>query len=167
MIILATGDRKWDDLETVLRVLSEFPEGSTFVHGYADGLDCCVDVVATELGHKVIRCPSHWRHNFDRWVEVYGYCPIDCKEVVGRAAGVIRNKYMLETYSPELVIGFHNDILSSRGTNDMMRRAQRAGIKNVLYTSSGEVIESPVLTTKKKKVKIKNKITLDTFFDFD
>lgn len=155
IVVLATGDRAWDDLPTVARIVDRFPLNTVFVHGYADGLDCCVDVVASALGYRTIKCPSHWNHKCKRWIEIHGPCPDDCKKICGRPAGVLRNKWMLETYHPTSVIGFHNDILSSTGTKDMLKRAMRANIETTLFTSTGEEIPNPQLGQKRKK-KIKD-----------
>lgn len=154
-VVLVTGDRAWKDIDTMRTALSQFNSGTVLVHGWAVGADTIADEVGTGLGFKIIRCPSHWRHNESKWVKVHGHCPEDCKEVCGRPAGVIRNGYMLDTHSPTIVLGFHNAIDDSTGTKDMMIRAQKAGIKNVLYTSFSEPVESPVLTRKKKDVSLK------------
>lgn len=42
----------------------------------------------------------------------------------GRAAGPIRNQYMLDTHDIELVVAFPG----GRGTADMVRRARKAGV---------------------------------------
>ena len=137
MRILVTGDRKWSGLSVMAEVLSEYPKGTTLIHGYASGADTMADVIGQELGFEIIRCPAHWSHNCKLWVEVYGECPPDCKEMFGRPAGVIRNQFMLEKHNPELILAFHNDIDNSRGTKDMVRRAQKRGIPFKLYDESG------------------------------
>ncbi|MBW3546174.1 MAG: hypothetical protein KY428_11355, partial [Bacteroidetes bacterium] len=77
------------------------------------------------------------------------------------------NKYMLETQGPfDIVLGFHNSILESKGTKDMLRRAQRAKIKNILYTSDGGEVENPVLTNRSKSSKLDKTVTMDHFFNF-
>lgn len=48
----------------------------------------------------------------------------------GRAAGPIRNQQMLDEGKPELVVAFPG----GRGTADMCRRAEKAGIKVVRAT---------------------------------
>lgn len=49
----------------------------------------------------------------------------------GKAAGPIRNAEMLEE-NPDLVLAFHDNIESSKGTKDMVRRAKDKGFKVVL-----------------------------------
>lgn len=157
VVVIATGDRYWDNVEIVVNVLSQYSSNTIFVHGYADGADCTVDVVAQELGFKTIRCPAHWRHNAPRWVEVHGTCPTGCKEVTGRPAGVIRNQWMLSTYRPWLmeVIGFHDNISESKGTRDMIQRAIKSQFNVTLYTTRGDVIKNPSLTKQNKSINIK------------
>ena len=46
----------------------------------------------------------------------------------GRSAGPIRNKQMLDEGKPDLVVYFHLDLDSSKGTKDMVTRATKAGI---------------------------------------
>jgi hypothetical protein len=168
-VVIATGDREWTEIEIVYNALSQFPTNTVFVHGYADGLDCIVDVVASDIGFRVIRCPAHWNHRYYRWIEVYGECLDNCTQVCGKPAGVLRNKYMLDTYLPwtKEVLGFHNNILSSRGTKDMLKRSQKAGLKTTLYNALGEKIENPKLTKERQYRKLKEIPAAELFFNWD
>lgn len=47
----------------------------------------------------------------------------------GKAAGPVRNQQMLNEGQPNLVIGFHNDIASSTGTADMLKRSKAQGLE--------------------------------------
>lgn len=47
----------------------------------------------------------------------------------GRAAGPIRNQLMLETFKPDLVVGFPG----GRGTADMLRRSRAAGYPVLVF----------------------------------
>jgi hypothetical protein len=145
MIIQVTGDRKWTDFDTVATVLLNYGPDHTLINGYARGLDILADEIAREIGMQVIACPAHWRHDIKEWVRFYGPCLPDCKEVIGKAAGVIRNRFMMDTYKADIVLGFHDDILSSKGTKDMLTYARKKGVPSVLYTSRGEVIPNPKL----------------------
>jgi hypothetical protein len=168
-VVIATGDRGWEDIETVYNAVSKFPPNTVFVHGYANGADCTVDVVADHLGFRVIKCPAHWNCRYHRWIEVYGDCDNTCIRVCGRPAGALRNRHMLNTFLPWLVevIGFHNNIMDSKGTKDMMKLAQKAGIKNTLYLSDGTVFESPQLTKKRESSKLKKIPPPKRFFQWD
>lgn len=51
---------------------------------------------------------------------------------LGPAAGPIRNSRMLE-FGPRVVFAFHPDLGSSRGTFDMVSKAQATGVPVLLY----------------------------------
>lgn len=58
--------------------------------------------------------------NWLRWEEY----PADW-ETHGKAAGLIRNQQMLDEGKPDLVVAFPG----GRGTADMIRRAEKAGVE--------------------------------------
>lgn len=136
MIALITGDREWKSKIVILKALETLPEGTVIIHGYARGADSIADEVAKKLGFKTVRCPAHWSHNDKKWIEVYGECDSTCRQVVGRAAGVIRNKWMADTYCPDRIMAFHNDIRNSRGTRNMVEYGERLGIPHKLFTDN-------------------------------
>ena len=47
---------------------------------------------------------------------------------LGKAAGFIRNKQMLDEGHPHLGLGFTDDLATSRGTSDMARRLEAARV---------------------------------------
>jgi hypothetical protein len=51
----------------------------------------------------------------------------------GKSAGPIRNKQMLDEGRPQLVLAFHENIAESRGTLNMIKQANKAGIEVRLY----------------------------------
>lgn len=55
-------------------------------------------------------------------------------EKYGKKAGYIRNQQMLDEGKPDIVLAFHNDLENSRGTKDMIARAQKAGIPVQVYS---------------------------------
>jgi hypothetical protein len=128
MKLLITGDREWNDYQSVidalLDVLKEFeidPSKITIIHGAARGADCMAAEVAERIGMVVKPYPAHWRHTEQ--------CPKSCKEMVGRPAGVIRNQKMLnENPDIDLALFFHHDLTNSKGTRDMVNRLKKAGI---------------------------------------
>jgi hypothetical protein len=166
VIILMTGDRKWDDIETMYTVFRTFPANTVLVHGYAVGADTVAKIVCEELGLRSIACPAHWRHNEPKCIEVWGLCPPDCNEVVGRPAGVIRNKWMFDTYRPTVVHGFHNDIQSSRGTKDMLKYARKMKCDYWLHTSTEQWLHAPALTKPKVTDTIHPVDAARKFFNF-
>jgi hypothetical protein len=40
---------------------------------------------------------------------------------------------MLDTENPDLVIAFHEDLESGKGTKDMLKRAEKAGVKTIIH----------------------------------
>lgn len=156
MIIQITGDREWNPTPGILVVhnalqglLQEFdktPAEFTVVHGYCRGADMTAGVCAEQLGMNVICCPAHWRHNSPDWVKFHGPCPVGCTEVVGKAAGVIRNGYMLDTYDADIVLAFHDHLADSTGTLDMVRRCRKKGKEVRLFTYDGYLMTNPPVT---------------------
>lgn len=83
--------------------------GATVViHGAARGADTEAAWLARGRGLAVEAFPADWRKH-------------------GRAAGPLRNQRMLDEGKPDLVIAFSG----GKGTADMVRRAEAAGVKVV------------------------------------
>lgn len=119
-VVLVTGSRNWKNVDVIRREFSLLPQNSIIIHGACRGADALADMVADECGFRTIPTPAHWEHSGGLWTLAYGPCSTECKEVVGKAAGVIRNRFMLDTYVPSIVLAFHDDISQSRGTRDMV-----------------------------------------------
>jgi hypothetical protein len=49
-------------------------------------------------------------------------------KLFGLSAGPIRNQQMLDEGKPDFVIAFHDNLYASRGTQDMVTRAMKAGV---------------------------------------
>ena len=133
MRILVTGDRNWRNATRIKGVFdmvlgerwdfygTETEE--TLIEGEAMGADI-ISAVVWELmfpGWPIERYPADWATH-------------------GRSAGPIRNTQMLRSPA-EYVMGFHNDIVNSKGTKDMLRQCAKAGIPGRLFTEEGEVEE--------------------------
>lgn len=120
MKVLCTGSREWDDIRTIARELQCFPVGTIVIHGGCRGADTACDVVARELGFETRVYHADWTKHH-------------------RAAGPRRNQQMIDSECPiDLCLAFHDDIESSKGTKDMMKRAKKAGIETRLIASSVE-----------------------------
>lgn len=52
-------------------------------------------------------------------------------EKYGKNAGPVRNQYMLDEGKPDIVLAFPSK--NSRGTWDMVRRAEKAGVPVLIY----------------------------------
>ncbi len=142
MKIVVTGDREWDNAETVVDAFEQMvndygvnPTDMILIHGAARGLDSQAAEIGKLLGMDVRPYYPHWCHSWDIREDKRRYeCPKDCREMVGRPAGVIRNQKML-TDNPdiELALSFHPDLSKSKGTGDMCRRVDKAGIDRRHY----------------------------------
>lgn len=128
MRLLVTGDREWRNpvriRECLASVIMSFDEDEwhvTLVEGEARGADTEARIV--------------WQLFYPTWE--YDPFPADWN-AYGPAAGPIRNKEMLES-GVDYVIGFHNDIVNSKGTKDMLKQCAKAGIPGRLFTEEGEV----------------------------
>ncbi len=117
--ILVTGSRHWSDpgviadaIDMALALLGR-PEQWTLVHGACPtGADEMADTVAAFIGNdNVERHPARW-------------------DAEGKAAGPLRNQRMVDL-GADICLAFH--LPGSRGTDDCIRRAQRAGIKTVIF----------------------------------
>lgn len=125
--MLVTGDRNWMDCDRIVEILSKLPTSTVVVHGACRGADLICAQVACELGMLARAYPAKWND--------FG--------LNRRAAGVVRNKQMLDReHTPDepinLCIAFHNEIGSSRGTRDMIRRTIAAKIPTLLVTSAAK-----------------------------
>lgn len=113
MIVLVTGGRKYNDLEVVFDSIARLHSEigiDLLIHGQATGADTLAGKVCKEIGIDVVECPANWtKYN--------------------KAAGVIRNKKMLE-YFPniDLVLAFPGE----NGTANMISQAKEKSI-DVIY----------------------------------
>lgn len=114
MRVLVCGSRFWKDYAKIKARLLLLPKDCTIIEGGASGADLMARAVALEIGLDVVEVPANWtRYN--------------------KAAGPIRNDRMLK-FKPHLVIAFHEDIDSSRGTKDTVTKARNIGIPVEIIT---------------------------------
>lgn len=110
MRILVTGSRNWRDENAIANALIKATNNvigpHLVMHGGARGADSLAGKIASGFG---------W------WVEVY----VADWKTHGRAAGCIRNQVMIER-RPDIVLAFL--MPDSRGTRDMIRRAEKARV---------------------------------------
>jgi hypothetical protein len=105
--LLVTGSRDWSDVSAVDRVIRHHAPDA-LIHGAQRGLDAIAADVAFLLDVPVIEAYPAW------W------------EWEGKAAGGLRNQRMLDQGCPDEAVAF--PLPSSRGTWDMVRRCERAGV---------------------------------------
>lgn len=107
--VLVCGGREFRDLAAMTAVLNPlrafFSPDFVLIHGAARGADMTAHTWAFFQGCPVISMPANW----DKY---------------GKAAGVIRNSWMLKYAEPDLVIAFPGGV----GTADMIRQAKEKGI---------------------------------------
>lgn len=115
MRILVTGDRNWQDVGFIHRVLNKYLEKHKdklfIIQGGARGVDWIA--LNWALGKKVdfVTRWAHWGSH-------------------GVAAGPVRNHLMHDEHKPDLVIAFHPDLFGeSRGTYEMYTYARRNGTR--------------------------------------
>jgi hypothetical protein len=105
LLVLACGDRNWNDRAIVAHRFRRLPAGSVIIEGECRGLDLLAKEVATNFGLQVVPCPARWKD-------------------YGRMAGPVRNRKML-AMKPDLVLAFHDDLAKSKGTKDCVNEARR------------------------------------------
>lgn len=119
---LVCGDRDWTDAKLLGRVLDEFVAGleeerywPLLVTGGAPGADTLAEDWACDKGISRCVIMAPWR-------------------VYGRRAGPWRNRQMAEWGHVNHVIAFHDYIVGSKGTKDMLKVAKKLGITHELIT---------------------------------
>jgi hypothetical protein len=109
MRVLVCGDRHWTDRQRIgVRLATLDPDKDVVIHGGCRGADKLAGMAAKAHGIPVECYPAEW-------------------ERYGRGAGPVRNQQMLDR-GVDLLIAFHPDIVTSKGTRDMVRRAGKAGV---------------------------------------
>jgi hypothetical protein len=129
MRVLICGDRHWDDFrkirKSLLKLKEEFgvdlvieggqketPQSSWGDDSYLGpyGADYHGKIAAWELGIPVMEFAANW-------------------DLYQKAAGPIRNGWMLKFGLPDLVLAFHSDLEHSKGTKNMVEQAKKKGIE--------------------------------------
>lgn len=111
-MVLVCGGRDFNDKDMVWGILDSLHAMrpiTRIVHGAAKGADSLAGDWARSRGVPQDRYPADWKQH-------------------GRAAGPLRNAEMLVKSKPSLCLAFPG----RRGTADMMRRAERAGVAVML-----------------------------------
>ena len=118
--VLICGDRKWVNVKPIKEFLENLPRSTIIIHGGAEGADKIAGRIATSLGMEVKVFDAQW-------------------ETHGKSAGPIRNTQMLTEGKPDAVVYFHNNLEDSKGTKNMVKQAEKAGVK-VMDGSPGNVV---------------------------
>ncbi|HEX8807479.1 MAG TPA: DUF2493 domain-containing protein [Xanthobacteraceae bacterium] len=115
MRVLVCGGRNYNDVEMLCAVLDNqhlTTPISCIISGAARGADTLALVWAKAHGVPYESYAADWQR-------------------YGAQAGPIRNQFMLDRGKPDLVVAFPG----GRGTADMIRRADRAGVNVCQYTT--------------------------------
>lgn len=107
MKVLVCGGRDYADKMALWHTLDAFgpPEITEVISGMARGADMLAAEWAIRFKFTLHKFPADWEKH-------------------GKRAGMVRNQQMLDEGKPDAVIAFPG----GRGTADMVRRAERAGI---------------------------------------
>jgi hypothetical protein len=125
--VLICGDREWKNYVRLLACVRKAyatERIDVVIEGECRGADKMGRMAAEYVGLTVenggvLPFPAHW-NKYPRG-----------------AAGPIRNQQMLDEGKPTEVWAFHNDITTSTGTADMVRRSLKAGLTTYLITETG------------------------------
>lgn len=143
--VIFSGSREWDPVaypevttpaqakelfDFMVEEMVMFPRDVVIIEGEAPGADKFAREAGLIANLFVERYPAHWRHTPE--------CHINCKQVVGRAAGPIRNGQMLREGKATYLYAFFRKSESS-GTANMVKQARAAGIlvKEFIYDTDG------------------------------
>ena len=110
MRVLICGGLDYQDRTKIFQYVDGLNLGDIVIHGGARGADTIANDAAWESRLERMFFPAQWLK-------------------YGKSAGFIRNQQMLDEGKPDIVVYFHDDIESSKGTKDMVARARKAGIK--------------------------------------
>lgn len=111
MRVIVAGAVAWADADAIRRELSQLPPGTTVVHGDCPGADELAGAIAAGLGLAV---------------EPMAKTAAD-RAKYGRLAWKGLNERMLAG-GADLVLVFHPDLSTSRGSKHMAELAERAGV---------------------------------------
>ena len=116
-VVLIYGSRTWTDREAIELVVFGLERDTIIVHGGARGADSLADEAAILWGLTRRVYLADWLKH-------------------GRAAGPIRNQTMIDKEQPTYAYGFRMPG-ESRGTDDMTRRLEVAGIPHEVVRAGG------------------------------
>ena len=113
MKVLICGDRNYNDVDIIGDFIYSLPKDTIIIEGEAKGADSLARDAAIKLGLQVERYPAQWG-------------------LYGRKAGVLRNLQQLQEGKPDYVVGYHNNVKSSKGTKNMLSISIKAGVPTYL-----------------------------------
>jgi hypothetical protein len=122
--VLICGDRYWTGhrlIDNVISILkANHGNDIAIIHGACSGVDAIAGQVATKYQLTVWSEPAKW-------------------DVYGNAAGPIRNALMICRYKPNLVVAFHANLKESKGTRDMLEKADNFDIPTLIINRTSHL----------------------------
>lgn len=122
MRLLVCGSRSFQDrnlMEITLNALHSEHSFAALIHGACQGADLLAASWAFRNGLRVMPYVPEWRLH-------------------GKAAGAVRNIRMLREGNPGLVVAFvDRPLAESRGTADLVGRAERIGVPVIVRRGLG------------------------------
>ena len=117
MRVLVCGDRNWTrkdvvwrELDALLKLTDCVNDEFVVIEGACRGADWFAhEWCEKHQQARLMELPAEWQKH-------------------GKAAGPIRNQQMLDEALPDMILAFHEDIGTSKGTWDMVKRANKARI---------------------------------------
>lgn len=110
MRVLVCGSRDWRNYDLILEHVGMLKHVDVIIEGGAPGADSLARKVARKLYIPYLEFTAAWRKD-------------------GKRAGPMRNQRMLDEGKPDLVLAFHNHMEHSKGTKDMVDRAEKADVE--------------------------------------
>jgi hypothetical protein len=120
MRVLLCGSRTWTSIPEIASVVEKLPAGSVVIHGAARGADSIAAACAEVAGLEILSFPV----TNEDWVRL------------GKIAGHLRNKRMLDEGKPDVVIAFLDTDNASPGTHNMMAQAEAYGVRVIVIRKS-------------------------------
>lgn len=121
--VLICGGRNFDDKALMAETCYQFIyPGDTLIHGDAPG----ADRLAAKCAGNQYQMAQFMAGDKAKWTITIEPYPAEWLKY-GHRAGPIRNQQMIDEGKPDLVVA----MAGGRGTNDMVQRAEKAGIKVV------------------------------------
>ena len=116
--VLVTGSRTWGNGERIGVALEKLAKDTGVIHGAARGADSLAGFIA-RLQHRPVReFPAKW-------------------DELGKDAGPLRNRQMLDEGKPYAVHAFIDDPVKSAGTANMVLQALLEEVRVTLHLADG------------------------------
>lgn len=122
-IVLVTGDRNWDDRQEIYNWLDHFKDIKLIVEGTAQGADIMAEEWATSRETPYLGVPAKWQSQARAAGPIRNSAMLTWLEIVISGFKIWKVKYECSVQ----VLAFHENIKKSKGTIDMMKKADKAG----------------------------------------